>query len=431
MEPLSKVDELTQWFGENGGHLNEAIEMFHSCVYGYHYVAKSRPIDPKETVGRCPFSLTLSHLNVISAPPAGILNCSLESVCSKLLDNPKINRGTIAILFLAEQRLRGRDSFWFPYIQLLPTEVDMTTPLWFKDEELVYLKGTNLLSNNTPPEKTSVGQQEGLYREQWELGISELKDAGVSTDNLTCENTKSSFPVLYPVLDIFNHRLGTKVGWQFHKGDFNLCLEERVEQGMQVFNNYSPKGNEDLLMGFGFCIPDNPYDQVAVRLGEIQPEMHRKLRDDIPDHWRSETWEPKESVFYLRAASQYTPGYSNMYGVPKLSCLRGIPPELAKSLYLIILDRNKLAALSEEVAGEKKNWVGIIDALLHQMEYTLMGINQWNGELPDFPSTAGAKAALIYRTGQVKILEEVISELKKFMDPLRAGVVSIEDSFME
>lgn len=84
-----------------------------------------------------------------------------------------------------------------------------------------------------------------LYGELFMWAATIFSSRSFTSDLFTSENTKSSFPVLYPVLDIFNHRLGTKVGWQFHKGDFNLCLEERVEQGMQVFNNYSPKGNED------------------------------------------------------------------------------------------------------------------------------------------------------------------------------------------
>lgn len=61
----------------------------------------------------------------------------------------------------------------------------------------------------------------------------------------TSENENSPFSILYPVLDIFNHHLGTRVGWQFHNGDFNLHLEERVEQMLQIFNNYLPKGNKD------------------------------------------------------------------------------------------------------------------------------------------------------------------------------------------
>ncbi|RSL46147.1 hypothetical protein CEP53_010437 [Fusarium sp. AF-6] len=327
----------------------------------------------------------------------------------------------------------------------------MTTPLWFQDQELAYLKGTNLFSNDTPPEQTSIGLQRGLYREQWELRITELKNAGELVDDFTWELFlwartifssrsftsdlftnkvgNSSFSVLYPVLEIFNHNLGTKVSWKFHSGDFSLCLEEKVEQGKQIFNNYSPKGNEDLLMGFGFCIPDNPYDQVAVRIGQISPDVHRQLHHSIPTHWQSESWEPKKSVFHLRATSQDTPDNSNMYGVPNLRCLRGIPPELAKSVYIIMLEHSKVSVSSNEVPDEKEIWVGTIDVLLHQMEATLMGITRWNGELLDLPSTAGGKAALIYRTGQVKILEGIISGLKAFMDPLRAGEIIIQDLF--
>ncbi|RYC61509.1 hypothetical protein CHU98_g4720 [Xylaria longipes] len=437
MEPSSRGHELIQWFSRNGGYLNEAVEMLHSPEHGYHYVAKGRSTVPKECVCRCPFSLTLSHLNVMSVSPPGIRNCSIESVCSKLVDNPEIEGRTVGIFFLAEQRVKGKDSFWFPYIRILPTEIEMTTPLWFNDKELAYLKGTNLFSNGTPREQTSIGQQEGQYRAQWSLGIDQLKTAGESVDDFTWElflwaatvfssrgfssdlltttkEAKGSFPVLYPVLDIFNHRIGAKVGWQFSKGDYNLYLEEQVEQGQQIFNNYSPKGNEDLLMGFGFCIPDNPYDQVAVRLGQLQPEIHSKLHDSIPSHWQSETWKPEESVFYLRATSQHSFGYSNVYEDSKLSCLRRIPPELPKSVYIILLERNKAVGVPEEAASDKQIWEGTINVLLHQMEQALIGITQWDRELSDPPSTGGAKTALIYRMGQVKILEEVISELKMF-----------------
>ena len=31
-----------------------------------------------------------------------------------------------------------------------------------------------------------------------------------------------------------------------------------AQVGQQVFNNYGPKSNEEFLVGYGFCIPDNP-----------------------------------------------------------------------------------------------------------------------------------------------------------------------------
>lgn len=185
MELTSKADQLTRWFAENGGHLNEAVELVHNLEYGYHYMALNGPIGSQELVCECPFSLTLSHLNVVPKSPAGIRNYSLRSVCSMLMHNPKIHKSTIAAFFLAEQRLKSKESFWFPYIQLLPSEADMTTPLWFTEEELLYLKGTNLLSNGTPLDQTSLGSQRRLLRDQWELGVSGLSAAGESTGNFT------------------------------------------------------------------------------------------------------------------------------------------------------------------------------------------------------------------------------------------------------
>jgi hypothetical protein len=60
-----------------------------------------------------------------------------------------------------------------------------------------------------------------------------------------------SFPLLYPVIDYFNHRFGAKVVWNMEKGDFFLTLEEPVKSGEQIFNNYAPKGNEE-------CAYDHP-----------------------------------------------------------------------------------------------------------------------------------------------------------------------------
>jgi hypothetical protein len=184
-------------------------------------------------------------------------------------------------------------------------------------------------------------------------------------------------------------------------------------------------------MSYGFCLPDNPYDQVAFRLGRVSPEIHHKLRERVPSHWRSRTWDPQEAIFYIRGTSHYTSGYPNTYGIPKLNCLRGIPPELAHSIYTIMLAYSKDTVPSDGVDDKKRIWVGTIDALLQQAETTLLGITRWNSELLDSPLTAGAKAALIYRTEQVKILKEVILELGAFMGPLRRDEIGVEDAFRE
>jgi len=59
------------------------------------------------------------------------------------------------------------------------------------------------------------------------------------------QETGEPFPLLYPVIDIFNHRTGAKVVWDFQGGNYSLGLTEGIAEGEQIFNNYAPKGNEE------------------------------------------------------------------------------------------------------------------------------------------------------------------------------------------
>lgn len=126
----------------------------------------------------------------------------------------------------------------------------------------------------------------------------------------------------------------------------------------------------------------------------------------------------------------YNKGESSCtYGMPKLACLNKIPVDLTKSIHIIVDAYAENAVFENASTKEKQIWASTIDLLLNSMEGTLKGIQQWDGMKMDCPSTAGGKAALVYREGQVKILESVISDLKVFIDPLRNGIMSIEDRF--
>ena len=82
-------------------------------------------------------------------------------------------------------------------------------------------------------------------RELFLWGGTIFSSRSFTSELFAAEKVYGSFPVLYPVLDTFSHRIGAKVEWQFEKGDFTLSVKEKVEQGQQIFNNYSAKGNED------------------------------------------------------------------------------------------------------------------------------------------------------------------------------------------
>jgi hypothetical protein len=182
-------------------------------------------------------------------------------------------------------------------------------------------------------------------------------------------------------------------------------------------------------MGYGFCEPDNPCDQVAFRLGPVAPEVHARLRKRLPSHWKSETWTEQEATFYIRDVLHYSSGYLDLYTHGKFDCLRGVPPALACSLYEIVLANNEQDIDNEQPGYESMIWAGVVDALLQRAEAASLAITRWDGRLPDIPRSLKTKAAATYRKGQVRILGNVITEFRAVMDVLRTGEVDVRDAF--
>jgi hypothetical protein len=110
------------------------------------------------------------------------------------------------------------------------------------------------------------------------------------------------FPVLLPVFDLANHDPKARMIWQKGTGSVTLVNKDVVGKGGQVFNNYGPKGNEELLMGYGFTIENNEADTfgLAVATGRSlnlvrAREMQRALRkgNEVPT-------QNKPEVYHLR-----------------------------------------------------------------------------------------------------------------------------------
>jgi hypothetical protein len=63
-----------------------------------------------------------------------------------------------------------------------------------------------------------------------------------------------SCPCLLPLLDMLNHWPGTKISWLSTPNHIEFVNEANIDAQRQVYNNYGPKGNEELLMSYGFCL---------------------------------------------------------------------------------------------------------------------------------------------------------------------------------
>jgi len=108
------------------------------------------------------------------------------------------------------------------------------------------------------------------------------------------------FSVLFPVQDASNHSNDAHVDWTFDPGRFTISINDPVEAGGEVLNNYGWKGNDELLMGYGFCVPDNPYDTVMLTLKPPPEDLQTELSRVHPGYFTAGgQWSSERATFRL------------------------------------------------------------------------------------------------------------------------------------
>lgn len=301
-----RINTLITWALSHGAALHPSVEVYPDPATGLSFRVKpfaSTPLtsNPPTPVVRLPTSLTLSYLNAITADSPGTpLSPAILSPPTATDTAAPLPPHVLGRLFLIKEYLAGPSSFWHAYIQALPQPGERASwllpPFWDADDAEL-LEGTNVehglakiqadirgdlaaitavLRRISPADLAGSdadgsnarlvdGFRPDLYRWAYatfssrsfrpSLVLSEERcaaalPAGVSTDD---------FSALLPLFDVGNHDMTAPVRWERTKnnggGD---CCELHVgkehQPGEQVFNNYSPKTNAELLLGYGFML---------------------------------------------------------------------------------------------------------------------------------------------------------------------------------
>jgi hypothetical protein len=170
MSRQEHIDKLLAWFRSHKGVLHEAVEMKHDDKYGYHFVATAA-IPEGTKVCECPADLALSHLTAKSEIS--------EMFAGKLLVEEQV------AFCIMEQQIKGADSLWAPYIDMLPAEEEMTTTQFFDKADLAWLKGTNMYSSAVPEERTAVMIRKKMSKTCHKEAVAILKARGVDSSKYT------------------------------------------------------------------------------------------------------------------------------------------------------------------------------------------------------------------------------------------------------
>lgn len=333
-QPNPEIESLLQWAASNHTSLHPNVEVFQDATTGLSFKAiKNVPSGTKFV--SCSYQTTLSYLNVAH------ISSEFESHGSLLFPSEFIDAlssedpNTIGHFFLIQQYLMGADSFWWNYIKLLPQPEQperLALPIWWSEADRKFLEGTNA----EPP----LAKRQELWKDEWNRGIAILRQqsghwedysyllyqwaatifgtrsfrASLTIPAELFEHAKTSqnnkdlildhvrhdkFSVLLPVLDIGNHNGINAVTWMKDPkaGQFGLCTRDLFQQGSQIYNYYGNKSNSELLVGYGFTLPNLENDTVNLKLTPPIEAAH--LRRTQISHASIHRSQPGEEFMFM------------------------------------------------------------------------------------------------------------------------------------
>lgn len=122
-------DDFESWFLTNGGYIHPSVEIAADDQNGnFLRVKQNQILSPGSIVVSCPHHLTISWPIIKQLHSPDVHSTFTPHVATRL--------------FLMKQRLLKEQSPWWPYINSLPDS--FSTPLWYNENDLIWLRGTNL-----------------------------------------------------------------------------------------------------------------------------------------------------------------------------------------------------------------------------------------------------------------------------------------------
>ncbi|GAA5848202.1 hypothetical protein JCM5353_005826 [Sporobolomyces roseus] len=308
----SSETALGRFLTASGGQFHSALfpkqDSFGTSIY------TSQSLPPSTSVVSCPFSLCVTPTLARQSIPTSLFSTPSED--NELLSTRKHrypNHELLAlylILHLLPATLLSSfpnlDLQHQPYVDYLPSPDSMQTTLYFTPQERSLLVGSNL--HGATEDRKHGWKQEweeifGWVRdervkkevtwERWLWACTIISSRAFPSHLLDSDKTNST-PVLFPGIDMLNHKPTAKLTWSSDvhvvitrtapdgkdgKGMLSIVIDEEVPADSQVFNTYGAKSNEELLLGYGFVLSTpNPADCVALKLS-LPPNCSPALFD--------------------------------------------------------------------------------------------------------------------------------------------------------
>jgi hypothetical protein len=188
---------------------------------------------------------------------AMIIDNELDDTATGTLDHGVEPRPRDALAAWLPLELKVHASPWRAYLDTLPVQLDL--PMFRGDIDA--LAGTGAQSLATDMNRDVIATYEQLppeLRARISLADFAWGRAIVMSRGFHAPGSFEHRIALIPLVDIFNHRTDD-TGWSFSPYDGNLVvrMERALDAGDDVHFSYGNRSNSQLLVHYGFVLPEN------------------------------------------------------------------------------------------------------------------------------------------------------------------------------
>ncbi|EIW56718.1 SET domain-containing protein [Trametes versicolor FP-101664 SS1] len=289
-EPLNVVN-FKSWLVEHGADIHPDAH-FEQMVSGFSILA-ANDIPADAAIVSIPFSLAITPEGSKDALQ-GTLKVSADAMQGALdsLSERQLICTYLCMHWIADRSLTVLRHG--PYLDTLPSPERLVTPLHFTSNELEAFRGTNLYGATIDRQRdweaewvqcqavVSAASPAWGKAFTWDRYLttstylsSRAFPSTVLSQTPTLHTTPSSYPVLLPGIDALNHARAHPVSWVVSDGintssaepHISLVIHTPTTTGSELLNNYGPKPNAELILGYGFSLPNNPDDTIVLKIG--------------------------------------------------------------------------------------------------------------------------------------------------------------------
>ncbi|PBP19402.1 SET domain-containing protein [Diplocarpon rosae] len=454
------VEALLEWARAHGTSISPNVQIYTDVLTGLSFRAL-QDIPPSTKLVNCSYATTLSYLNAMGA--AAQFERHSEPFPASFLEVLKVdNPHIIGHFYIMQQFLLKDRSFWWHYIRLLPQPHSgdpLGLPVLWPEEDRRWLDGTNA----EPPIK----RRNELWEQEWEQGIALLKKefqgwedytlslyqwaAGIFGSRgfrasltvpeeilvkdslhfseqlkLNLEHIKRDrFSVLLPVTDIGNHDGVNHVEWAPNPTHFSLINRLVITTETQIYNYYGDKSNSELLVGYGFTLPDSEKDIVNLKLTPSTEAV--QLRRSQNSHEVNSNQPEQEFMFHVLSSVEPV-----LFADKGLAELKVFSSGLINTMSCMVANRRERQYLlanpaysvenDHDVLGGplSRNIILVLRILRDKLEYELSRIQELDASLGE-PRNKNQRIALDYRNRQARVLQTAIPPISTWLQFLSSA----------